>query len=119
MPQIEQIDLAFDYPDYTGIEDIIEEDSGDMVVPEGTVVDLRVTFNKTIATANVEFEESFRGEEGEINPNASYEDLELQIDGNVGIARFTVNQDGIYRINATDYSDLSSQNPLDLSLIHI
>ena len=113
VPQIEQIDLAFDYPDYTGIEDIIEEDSGDMVVPEGTVVDLRVTFNKTIATANVEFEESFRGEEGEINPNASYEDLELQIDGNVGIARFTVNQDGIYRINATDYSDLSSQNPLD------
>lgn len=113
LPQIEQIDLAFDYPDYTGIEDIIEEDSGDMVVPEGTVVDLQVTFNKAIATANVEFEESFRDAEDEIDPVAPYADLQLQIDGNVGVARFTVTQDGMYRIHATDFSDLESQNPLD------
>lgn len=113
LPQIEQIDLAFNYPDYTGIEDIIEEDSGDMVVPEGTVVDLQVTFNKAIASANVEFEESFRDEEDEVNPIAPYEDLELQIDGNVGIARFTVTQDGMYSIHASDFSDLESQNPLD------
>ncbi len=113
LPQIEQIDLAFDYPDYTGIEDNAEDDSGDMVVPEGTVVDLTVTFNKAIEQAAIEFDEAYSEEsELEIAPEP-YADLALFIDGNVGTARFTVNQDGVYRIQATDITGLESQNPLD------
>ncbi len=113
LPQIEQIDLAFDYPDYTAIEDIIEEDSGDMIVPEGTKVELIVTFNKNIANARVEFEESYSVDEEEANPLPAYPDLALVIDGNVGRGSFTVNQNGIYRILATDFSALQSKNPLD------
>ncbi|MDP6650591.1 MAG: hypothetical protein QGF90_00490, partial [Gammaproteobacteria bacterium] len=113
LPQIEQIDLAFDYPEYTEIEDILEEDSGDMIVPEGTRVDFTVTFNKAIASANVEFDESYRTDEEEINPIPPYPGIELSLDGNIGTGSFTVNQDGVYRIHATDFSDLSSQNPLD------
>ena len=63
LPQIEQINLAFDYPDYTELTDTTEEDSGDMVVPEGTQVALDIQFNKAIATARVEFEESYRDSE--------------------------------------------------------
>ncbi|HAS49070.1 MAG TPA: hypothetical protein DCS33_07260, partial [Gammaproteobacteria bacterium] len=113
LPQIEQIDLAMDYPDYTEIEDVIEEDSGDMVVPEGTEVELVVTFNKNIATALVEFDESYSADEDEINPLPAYENINLVMDGNIGRATFTVNQDGVYRISATDFSDLQSKNPLD------
>ncbi|NQV69701.1 MAG: hypothetical protein HQ498_06720, partial [Pseudohongiella sp.] len=114
LPQIEQIDLAFDYPEYTRIEDIAEEDSGDMVVPEGTTVDLVVTFNKNIANATVEFDESFTAsDDDEVNPVAPYADLQLVVDGNIGRARFTVTQDGVYRILATDLTDLQSKNPLD------
>ncbi|HJN97256.1 MAG TPA: DUF4175 family protein [Gammaproteobacteria bacterium] len=113
LPQIEQIDLAFDYPEYTEIEDILEEDSGDMIVPEGTRIDFTVTFNKAIASANVEFDESYRADEEEVNPNPPYPDIELSLDGNIGTGSFTVNQDGVYRIHATDFSDLSSKNPLD------
>ena len=114
LPQIEQIDLAFDYPEYTQIEDITEEDSGDMVVPEGTVVDLTIQFNKAIETALLEFEESYREEDEEAaNAPPAYEDLQLSLDGNIGTARFTVTQDGVYRIQATDFSGLESQAPLD------
>lgn len=113
LPQIEQIDLAFDYPDYTGIEDLLEEDSGDMIVPEGTRVDLTVTFNKAIAFANIEFDESYSVDEDEANPVSPYADLQLTIDGNIGRGSFTVNQDAIYRISATDFSDLENKNPLD------
>jgi len=114
LPQIEQIDLAFDYPDYTGIEDLLEEDSGDMIVPEGTVVNLNVTFNKAIDTALVEFDERIPADEEEAAAlPAPYDDLQLAIDGNVGTATFTVNQDGVYRISATDRTGLQSQNPLD------
>ncbi len=113
LPQIEQIDLAFDYPDYTGIEDLAEEDSGDMVVPEGTVVDLTITFNKAIDQAIVEFDESYRDEDEQEFAPTPYDDLQLTIDGNIGTARFTVNQDGVYRVQATDLTGLESQNPLD------
>ena len=112
LPQIERIDLAMDYPDYTEIEDIGEEDSGDLVVPEGTEVELFVTFNKNIATAVIEFDESYSVDD-EINLQAPYDDINLTIDGNIGRAIFTVNQDGIYRISATDFSKLQNKNPLD------
>ena len=37
----------------------------------------------------------------------------MVIDGNIGSTQFTVNQDGIYRISATDLSGLESPTPLD------
>jgi len=114
LPQVEKIDLAFDYPDYTGIEDILEEDSGDMVVPEGTEVEFVVTFNKNIAQATIEFEESYRDPEDETAAEVvDYADLPLTIEGNTGRGRFTVTQDGVYRISATDLTNLQSKNPLD------
>ncbi len=113
LPQVEQIDLALDYPDYTEIEDTTEVDSGDMVVAEGTEVELTVTFNKNIASALVEFNESYSAADGEENPNLAYPDLSLVMDGNIGRANFTVSQDAVYRISATDFSNLESRNPLD------
>ncbi len=105
LPQVEQIDVAFDYPEYTGMEDLFEEDGGDLIAPVGTEVEVSVTFNKAVATARLEFDAAGEGE--------PMPDLPLAIDGNVGTARFTIGQDGIYRVQATDHSDLSSLDPLD------
>ena len=113
LPQIEQIDLAYDYPEYTGFEDTLEEDSGDMVVPEGTKVELIVTFNKPIAVASVEFDESYGAEEDEIDMPAPYLPLQMEIEGNIGRASFTVTRSGVYRILATDLAAMESKNPLD------
>ena len=113
LPRVEQIALAFDYPEYTGIEDMVEEDSGDMIVPEGTRVEFTVTFNKAIASAHIEFDETYNADEEAINTIAKYEDIQLSIEGNTGSGAFVVNQDGVYRIQASDFSDLESQNPLD------
>ncbi|MEC7605059.1 MAG: hypothetical protein VYD68_00740, partial [Pseudomonadota bacterium] len=113
LPQIEQINLAFDYPDYTQLTDVTEEDSGDMIVPEGTQVSLSIQFNKAIATARVEFEQSYRDSEEVGSELPAYPDLDLEIDGDVGSASFTVTQDGVYRIFATDLAGLEGQEPLD------
>ncbi|MEQ8953691.1 MAG: DUF4175 family protein, partial [Gammaproteobacteria bacterium] len=112
LPQVEQIDVAFDYPEYTGLEDFLEEDSGDMVVPEGTVVDLTITFNKAIADATLEFAERYLDPE-DSNPLPPYQNQPLQLDGNVGRVSFTVTQDGVYSVQATDFSSLSTLDPLD------
>ena len=113
LPQIEQINLAFDYPDYTQLTDTTEEDSGDMIVPEGTQVALDIQFNKAVATARVEFEESYRDSEEVESELTAYPDLDLEIDGDIGSASFTVTRDGVYRIFATDLAGLESQEPLD------
>ncbi|OGT74357.1 MAG: hypothetical protein A3H44_02070 [Gammaproteobacteria bacterium RIFCSPLOWO2_02_FULL_57_10] len=103
LPKVEQIDLAYQYPQYTGIENNSEEDTGDMLVPEGTEVELQVTFNKNVETAVIEFQEG----------EAGYQSVPLTIDGNIGRASFTVAGDSVYRVVATDFEDLVSQDPLD------
>ncbi|MEX2131847.1 MAG: hypothetical protein WD772_10200, partial [Pseudohongiellaceae bacterium] len=110
LPNVEQIDVSYVYPDYTGIEDNNEEDGGDMVVPEGTEVELLVTFNKAIASAVLEFDPGYDSEGQEVR---HYENLPLEIDGSVGRARFTVSNDAVYRIQASDFDALQSRNPSD------
>ena len=102
LPRVEQIDVAYAYPEYTGIENNAETDAGDMLVPEGTQVELLVTFNKNIETASIEFQEG-----------SGYESIPLSIDGSAGTASFTVAQDSVYRIVARDFEDLESLDPLD------
>ena len=113
LPQIEQINLDFDFPDYTQLTDTVEEDSGDMNVPEGTLVSLNIQFNTAIAKARVEFDESYREIDETESELPAYEDLNLAINGDFGSASFTVNQDGVYRIFATDLAGRESQEPLD------
>ena len=110
LPQVEQVSVAFEYPDYTGIPDEVVEDGGDMVVPEGTVVDLNISFNKAIASASLEFDPAYDEEGTELR---HYDNQELSIDGSNGTARFTVSADGVYRIRARDFDGLESSNPLD------
>ena len=110
LPQVERIDVAFDYPDYTGVMDNEEEDGGDMVVPEGTQVDLSISFNKAIASAQLEFDPSYDEEGNEVR---YYDNIALDLDGNTGKASFTVARDAVYRVQAVDFDQLASSNPED------
>ncbi len=111
LPRVERIDVAFDYPEYTGMADFLEEDGGDVIAPLGTEVSLSVTFNKAVAEARLEFDAATPAAAGE--EAAGLPDLPLAVDGNTGTARFTLAQDGVYRVQATDHADLASANPLD------
>lgn len=114
LPQVETIDLDFDYPEYTLLEDNLEEDSGDMIVPEGTVVDFLVTFNKPVREASVMFSGDARDNSEEKEEMAPYKNIELSLtENNVGRGQFTVTRDGVYQITAKDFDDLESINPLD------
>lgn len=116
LPKVDQIDLDFDFPEYTLLEDFLEENSGDMVVPEGTVVDFQVTFNKPVREALVTFDSAYseEGTDAEEDTLSSYESIQLDIEGNLtGRGQFTVTHDGVYRITAQDFDDLATINPLD------
>ncbi len=105
LPRVEQIDVAFDYPDYTGIDDQLEEDGGDLIAPVGTAVEISVTFNKAIAAAHLEFEPLGEAE--------AVTELPLSLDGKVGSATFTISEDSLYRVRASDHAGLANPDPLD------
>ena len=107
LPNVEQIDVALDFPAYTGEEDRIEIDGGDIVAAEGTEVSLTITFNKPLASAELQFADA-GSTSGEGYVNSS-----LAIDGLKATARFTVKGDGVYRLSATDLQGLQSDAPLD------
>ena len=107
LPNVEQIDVALDFPAYTGEEDRIEIDGGDIVAAEGTEVSLTITFNKPLASAELQFADA-GSTSGEGYVNSS-----LTIDGLKATARFTVKGDGVYRFSATDLQGLQSDAPLD------
>lgn len=115
LPQIEKISLSLLYPEYTGMEPQVEEESGDMVVPEGTMVEMEVTFNKVVAEASIDFDNSvpLDGEEAAANSRPFPEQLAMRVDGDKGFVSFPVYQDGVYRINARDLADMENRNPLD------
>ncbi|MDO9476991.1 MAG: hypothetical protein Q7L07_09785, partial [Pseudohongiella sp.] len=96
LPRAEQIDLAFDFPDYTGMDDLQEPDSGDMVAPEGTEVALNVTFNKAVQQADIVFDDDSR--------------IPLTVDGLTGTAVLTISRDTAYRVMATDFDRLQTED---------
>jgi hypothetical protein len=113
LPQVEKIAVALDFPDYTGEEDSLEPDGGDIVAPEGTEVGLTIEFNKPLASARVEFESASSGGEEAAAEADGYTSTNLDVKGLTASAAFTVKGDGIYRILATDLDGLQSAAPLD------
>ncbi|MEX2332918.1 MAG: hypothetical protein WD600_01585, partial [Pseudohongiella sp.] len=97
LPRAEQIDVAYSFPAYTSIEDYAEEDAGDMVVPEGTQVTMNLAFNKAVQQAKIVFDDDT--------------EQSVTVDGSSGTASFTVAADTTYRIMATDFDNLETEDP--------
>lgn len=115
LPRIEQIDVALSYPQYTGMEDEIQEGNGDIFAPEGTEVDLTLSFNKPIDTAVVEFVVAEASRIMDQNENEKYPDLQIEIDagGLTGSAKFIALVDGLYMVTATDREALNSDKGIE------
>ncbi|GGG54696.1 hypothetical protein GCM10011403_09750 [Pseudohongiella nitratireducens] len=97
LPRAEQIDLAFDYPDYTGQEDDSSEDTGDALVPEGTEVAMQLQFNKPVASAFLRLEDG--------------SELPVNVDGDTGEVTLTAETDMSYQVFASDFEQLQSEDP--------
>ena len=115
LPRVEQIDVAFSYPQYTGIEDKVQEDNGDIFAPEGTELDLTFSFNKSINSALVEFVAAQDEQSTNQSENEKYRDLNIEIDpgGLTGSAKFFALADATYRVRATDRDALDSEEDFE------
>ncbi len=96
-PQVERIDLEYDYPRELGLAPRTDEDSGDIYAPAGTRVRVAVTADKTIASGALVLDDGTR---------VPLEGGSAIVDGSLVIAG-----DGSYRVSLADTDGLD--NPGD------
>lgn len=91
LPQVESMAVAYDFPDYTRLEDKVEDPGGDVVAPEGTTIDLDITLNKAVKEGHIQFED------GSV--------VALDVDGKQARGSFVVEKDAYYSIELVDIED--------------
>ena len=94
-PHVAQIDVEYDYPEFTGLVPRVETDGGDIFAPAGTRVTLRVHANKPVQAGTLVMADGVRLA------------LEPQADAELHIA-FEVLKDGSYRVALFDRDGLSN-----------
>ena len=99
-PHVAQIDVAYDYPEFTGLARRVETDGGDIFAPAGTQVTLRVLADKPVRAGTLVMADGVRLD---LEPGA---DAELRIG-------FEVLKDGVYRVALLDRDGLSNSGDTD------
>jgi len=99
LPYVDQLDLTYYFPRYTGLEPRTREDGGDIAALPGTLVEVRI--HPTMVTLGGQF--LIDGEKAQ--------DLSLEEDGTF-LARLTVREEGFYSIQlARENGDLVPASP--------
>jgi hypothetical protein len=98
LTRVESIDVAYRYPVYTGMENRTQENSGDISAPEGTRVQLQVTFNRPVHSARLRFDQG---------PG-----VDLAVVDNRASGAFVVAQDDAYVVDALDEAGRRNENPV-------
>ncbi|UCD80020.1 MAG: hypothetical protein JSW26_00885, partial [Desulfobacterales bacterium] len=102
MPRIEQIDVDYVYPEYTGMPNKTVRNRGDVTAPEGTRITLHAVFNKAVARATIQFGDGTQ--------------LALEPDGTARTSAsgtFVVTKDLTYTIKLTDTETLENEDPYE------
>lgn len=98
-PQIERIDLVYDFPVYAGLERKTEEDKGDITAPVGTVVKLTITVNKPVKSGHLKFSNGV--------------ETALDTDNRTLTGSLTVKEDLSYSIQVIDMDGMSNLDPVE------
>jgi len=98
-PRIEQINVAYRYPQYTGRARRTEEDKGDITAPVGTTVTLTITANKSIESGKLAFSNDTKS-------NLKVDDVTLA-------GSFEITEDLSYTVNIIDTDDQRNENPVE------
>lgn len=102
-PEVVAIDLTYRYPDYLKMPDRVVPHGGDIVVPEGTQVQVDVLVNKDIKTSKMMLESGRK--------------IALsRVENGVWRAVLAVNEDDRYKIVLQDLEDETNAKPRDYKI---
>ena len=98
-PRVEQIDVDYVYPDYTGLKDKTVKDNGDVIAPQGTRIRLRADFNKAVKKGAIHFGDGTT--------------LDLAANGTTASGSFMVTKDATYTIKIIDAEQMENEDPYE------
>ncbi|MGD8647293.1 MAG: hypothetical protein PVJ77_12220, partial [Desulfobacterales bacterium] len=98
-PRVVQVELAYRYPEYTGLKNKTVRDQGDVIAPQGTRIRLHADFNKTVEKAAIHFGDGTT--------------MDLAVNDTTASGSFKVTQDATYTIKAIDADQMENEDPYE------
>ena len=120
MPRIDEVSVSYTYPEYTNLNPIVQQGSGDIQAVVGSTAEIRMTANKVIQSASYSFRNSDSPEvieqttEAELtNTNTSEMDI---IDGNILSKTLDVNESGKYIVELLCIDGFNNEIPIEYTI---
>ena len=119
IPRIDEISVSYTYPEYTNLNPVVQQGSGDIQAVVGSTAEIRMTANKVIQSATFNFSnpESTEGVEenieGELTANTSEM---LIVDGNILSKTIDIDESGKYNVTLLCIDGFNNEIPIEYTI---
>jgi hypothetical protein len=101
-PIIKNFEIVVRPPAYSGLPEIVQKDNGNINTLKGSNVSIRLTSNKELNNAYIQFSDTAK--------------TELKVNYSVASGAFQVMKDDNYRINLLDYAGSRNESPVSYTI---
>jgi len=119
MPRVEEISVSYTYPEYTNLNPVVQQGSGDIQAVIGTSAEIRITTNKAIqkATFTQQSDAATKTKEDESDDTVSVKSIEMNIaDGNILSTTLDVREDGKYTVELLCIDEFNNEIPIEYTI---
>ena len=120
MPRVEEISVAYTYPEYTNLKPVVQQGSGDIQAVVGTTAEIRITANKAIQTATFTHQNSESKavtEEESVDEAVALKSSDMVIaDGNILTKTLEVTKDGNYTVKLFCIDGFNNEVPIEYTI---
>lgn len=118
MPRITAIDVSYTYPEYTKLQPVVQEGTGDIMAVVGTIAQVRAMTNKGIAEATLTVEDKEWLTKVELLTKVEPKPMAIT-DGRTLTHELTVLENAKYTINLICVDGFNNQEPIEYTITAI
>ena len=120
MPRVEDISVSYTYPEYTDLNPVVQQGSGDIKAVVGTTAEIRITTNKAIQQAtytqqNSETTTPIAEDTTDGAPATTPIDMNIA-DGNILTHSIDVREDGKYTVELFCIDQFKNEIPIEYAI---
>ncbi len=120
MPRVDDISVSYVYPEYTDLDPVVQQGSGDIQAVVGTTAEIRLTTNKVIQKATFAQQSSEAATiiaEDDTDDAAPSASVEMNIaDGNILTHTIDVREDGKYTVELFCIDEFKNEIPIEYTI---
>ena len=119
MPRVENVSVAYTYPEYTKRTPVVQQGSGDIQAVVGTTAEIQIITNKAIqkATFTQQSSETTVAEDDSMDESVASKSSEMNIaDGNILTTTLEVSEDGQYAVELLCIDEFKNEMPIEYTI---